>query len=106
MYADYVQEREGKSVIWTEYGFIKYSIEKDMLYIEDIYVVLEHRHKGHAQELADGLVPMAKARGCKMMIGSVSTLGKGKHKSMLTMIAYGMELYASGHNIIYFKKDI
>ncbi len=106
MYADYVSEREGRNVIWTDHGFIKYYIEKNTLYIDDIYVRPAMRHTGLGQELANGLVEMAKAKGCTQMVGQVVPSANGSDKSMNNLIAYGMRLYASAHNIVYFIKDI
>lgn len=106
MFIDYIKEREGKSAIVTDHGFMKYAIEKDVLYIEDIYVKPEFRHLGHGQQMASGLVDMAKAKGCKKLMGSVVPSTKGAQKSMLNLMQFGMNLHSAYHDRIFFIKEI
>lgn len=106
LYADYKQEREGKSVIETEDYFAVYSISKDTCYIEDIYVRPILRKTGVARQVADWISVIAKERGCKKLIGSVAPSAKGSNDSLLVLLSYGMTLYASHHDIVYLSKDI
>lgn len=105
-FADYKWEREGKIVLEGRYGFASYSIDKEYVYIEDIFVIPRQRQSGYASRLANGIARIAKKKGCKYMLGSVSPNSKGSHASMLVLIAYGMKLLSSDRNIIYFKKEL
>lgn len=106
LYADYIKEREGKLVVENENGFIKYSIDGELLYIEDIYIVPAKRRSNLATEMADFVVDIGKAKGCKKLYGSVAAHTPGGHQNMLNLIGYGMRLQSSNNSLIFFVKDI
>ncbi len=106
LYADYKREREGKQVIEDKDTFIVYSIEGEVLYIEDIYVVPEKRKTGLARKLSDYVVGLGKLKGCTKVYGSVVPSANNSHDSLLALLAFGMTLKGVGPNIIYFAKEI
>lgn len=112
MYAEYLKEREGKEIIKHEHGFTIYGyncvpgVDFPHLYIQDNYVRPEHRKKGVAREMADKLTSQAKARGIKVMLGSVDVNAKEADASLKVLIAYGMSLYAVSGSTIFMQKEI
>ncbi len=107
LFADYKAEREGKLVIETEFAFAVYSINKEILYLEDVYVVPERRDQDIARELCLFVIKIAKEKGCTRMLGSVDPSCAGAHNSMLALIKHGMKLHSCLPNgLIYFVKDI
>lgn len=106
MYIDYCREREGKSVIVTEDGFIKYFIEKDILFIDEFYIKPSSRHKGLGQSMVDGLVTMAKSKGCAQLMGAVVPSTKGADRNVRIFMEYGMTIHSAVYDRIYLVKEI
>lgn len=106
LYADYVRERTGKSVMENEHGFIVYSFSKEYCYIEDVFVAKSHRKLRTAFDFADEIVIEAKAKGCTKLLGSVCPSAEGSTASLKFLLAYDFKLLSSIENLIYFTKDI
>lgn len=106
LYSDYYAERLGKSVLEVPQGFAVYKIEEDFVYIEEIYVVKEHRKSGVAKDMADAIAHVAKLEGAKRMFGSVSVNAKNATTSMKVLLAYGLEVSHLKDDLIVFVKDI
>ena len=105
-YLEYIKEREGKEVYETPYGFVIYELKPDYCYIQDIYVVPAMRKAKVASHLADEVTALAKAKGCKHLLGSVDPRANNAHTSLLVLLGYGMRLYKTEKDIIYFVKGI
>lgn len=105
LYADYKKEREGKEVLETEDGFAVFSVLKDFIYIEDIYVVPEKRKTGVAASLADQICSKFKEQGFSKLVGSVDVTAKGSTDSFKVLLAYGMKADSVAGNVVYFTKD-
>jgi len=108
LYAQYIYEREGKSIIETEYGFATFAYMHDIkaVYIEDIYVVGDKRKSGHGAAMADEIAKQAKLKGYNTLIGSVAPKANGSTSSLKALIAYGFQLHSCDGNLIWFKKEI
>ena len=107
MWADYQNERLGKQVIENDKGFAIYDyIDAEQCYLEDIYVKPEFRKTGVASELADIVTELAKAKGCKYLIGSVVCGLNGDTNAMKAFLAYGMRLSEVNGRVIILSKDI
>jgi GNAT superfamily N-acetyltransferase len=106
LYGQYIAELEGKHIIENEHGFLTYSIEGDVIYIEHLFVKPEHRRTRLATEMADFAVELAKRQGCKRLLGSVDANAKDKHQSVLNLIYYGMTFHTVVGSMVYFIKDI
>lgn len=104
--ANYLKEREGYDSLITDEGFAVYKIMGQECYIKDIYVHPDYRKKGVASELADAIAEIAKQKGCKTLIGSVSTDCGNPTDSTKVLLAYGMTITAAIHGGILFKKGI
>lgn len=105
-FAEYVREREGKDVLETDYGFAKFVIAGERVWIEDIYVRPSSRRTGCATEMADAIAEIAKKAGCKCMLGTVDPSASGATESMKTLLAYGMKLDSMDGKLIWFAKDL
>lgn len=105
-YKEYLAERESKSCFETPHGFAIYQIQGDECYLKDIYVQPEHRKHGYASRIADQISEIAKGRGCRWLVGSVSPPANNSHISLLVLLAYGMKLKRADKDIIYFYKEI
>lgn len=92
LYARYVKEREGFSIIEHPHGFATYKITGDACYIRDIYVVPERRHDKLASHLADEVALLARQQQCTKLVGTVSTSAYGHEASLRVLLAYGFDL--------------
>jgi ribosomal protein S18 acetylase RimI-like enzyme len=93
LYAQYLAERCGFSVLEAEEGFAAYSITGTTAYITDIYVIPSARRLGVASRLADKVCADAKERGCTELLGLVSldtaSVGANEMQMAVTVLANG-----------------
>lgn len=109
LFAEYLKEREGVDLIHNEKGFAIYSILNNECYIRDIYVLPEYRKSHVATELANQIQDIAKAKGCKVLTGSVSPQANNSHSSIKVLLAYGMTQHGAikhSTELFTFHKDI
>ncbi len=106
LYAQYVKERLGKDVIETEFGFATIHVTNTVFYIEDIFVLKEHRKDGHAQKLANEAIEWAKRMGFKKVLGSVNLEAKNFEYSMKVMSLFGFKPCRAQSNLIFYEKEI
>lgn len=110
LYADYVVEREGRSVLERDDGFVVYGYlqwgSTKAVYIKEIFVKKGAREKGVAAEMADVIADQARLRDTWVMIGSVDPLAAGATTSMRVLLAYGFEVDSMDAQLIYFKKNL
>lgn len=106
LYSFYLKEREDLETFQVDSGFAVYKIIEQSLYIKDIYVVPQLRRTGCASTMADGLVLIAKQKGCKDMIGSVAPQAHDPTTSMKVLLAYGFSFFKIVQDLILFRKEI
>jgi GNAT superfamily N-acetyltransferase len=106
-YASYIYEREGKSMLETEHGFATYWFpNNDVCYLEDLFVLPDHRKSNVATDLANQICEIAKSKGCKRLLGSINLNTKNPTRNMKVFLAYGMQLTSCDNNMIYLTKDL
>ena len=106
LYAQYLAERCGHSIIETDEGFATYEIDGSVLYIRDIFVIQDARRQGLASQIADQVCDLARAKGCTVLIGTIDPTTHGAHESLLGLLAYGMRLSHLSGALIVLKKDL
>jgi len=105
LYAQYIKERTNKSMIETDKGYVLYSFpDKETVYLEDLYVLPEHRTEGHCRYLDSEVAVKAKEAGCSKMITSVVPAAINSTISLKVAIACGYTLDSSADNFILFSK--
>lgn len=105
LYADYLKERQGIETVEHEFGFATYKrIDAETVYLQDIFVVKEHRRNGVASELSAKIAEIAKASGAKKLIGSVDITAHGVTESMKAILGDGFRFSHAQGNGIYFVK--
>lgn len=105
-YANYLKERQGKEYVEDEYGFYVYYFHEDFLFIEDLYVSPEHRHKGVAQRYSKELARITLESGRYKMVCNIIPSTNGASYMAGNLIENGFKLDSSGDDIIYFIKEI
>lgn len=106
LYAMYVYEREGKQIIESDRGFLTYSFFEDKCYLENLFVHPDFRKTHEASKMADKVAEIAKTKGCKKLIGSVTPSTRGSDDSIKVLQAYGFKLESSTNNFIIFTKEL
>lgn len=106
LFAQYIYERQNKSIVEDENGFATYYFIENTCYIEDLYVIKDARKKGIAASYADRIAEEAKRNGASKLMGSVNVLANGATDSMKVLIAYGFSLLSANNNMIFLTKEI
>lgn len=108
LYANYLFEKTNDHIIETDisYATYRYIDEGKTVYIVDIYVLPEFREEDHASDLANGIVTLAKEKGCNKLLGSVIPSAKNSTVSLKVLLGYGMTLESATNDFIVFKKEI
>jgi predicted GNAT family acetyltransferase len=106
LYSQYNSECRNKQTIENDNGFLVYSIDHGILYIEDYFVTPEHRGTGLLEDMASFAIEIGKSKGCKQLLGSVDIQTKDSTVCVEKLIKYGMKIYSLKGNVIYFMKDI
>lgn len=108
MWFEYLKEREGKEYFEIpNKGFTIFTIENETCYISDVFVKKEHRGNALTSQLADGVVKIAKERGCKILCGSVDPKAPGATVSLHSQLHYGLQLcHEFKDGLIFLYKEI
>lgn len=106
LYAKYIHERLGKSILERPEGFVTYSFLGDSMYIEDIFVLPEHRRSGVGTELANAVIDIAKSKGYNKIIGTVLPTANGSTDSLKALLWYGFQLHSLNGNLIVLTKEV
>ena len=111
MYLQYIQERNPEmQVLETDKGFATYKYltldGHPAVYIEDIYVLPQHRNEDHASAMSQSIQNLAKERGCQYLLGTVCPEAKGSTASLKVLLSHGMQLLKSENNLIWFYLEM
>jgi GNAT superfamily N-acetyltransferase len=108
LWADYIKELYGKEMYEDSMGFCTYYIVPgtDVCYIEDIYVVPEHRKSAFGAEMESKVEAWSRLQGCSQLMGSVATGLQTTERSISVLISRGFKLSKVTETMLYFKKNI
>lgn len=106
MWKDYMAEEYGRSCIYSEYGFMTYSIweGKEML-CHDFYIKKEHRGTGKGLEIAKKVLEEAKKQGCEIMSCYVDIQKWNTEYILKCYMNFGFKIHnLTGDKIVMVKK--
>lgn len=106
LYAEYIKEVYGKNMIETDELFIIWTINGEILYLEDMYIKPELRNKGLGQNALAWIISVARENGCKEILISLMESCKFKNENMQIYLHVGFELHSFKDQIIYLKKKV
>lgn len=106
LWTQYFEEREGKTVFENEHGFICVVMAKEVFYVEHLFIKKESRGKKIAHAFEIFAINLAKSKGYKSIMGSVSIRTKDPEFSLKMMIDHGYKLSHTAGEMIYVKKDL
>lgn len=107
MFENYINERLGQQLfLLPGVAFATYKIHGEECYIVEIHVEEEHRRKHIAFDIGNEITKIAKAHGCKLLLGSVNLNANGATISHKGMLAFGFEPHTANDNFIMYRKAI
>lgn len=105
LYAGYLKEREGMSLLENEFAFLTFIKQADgSYYVRDLYVDPDHRREKHGTELTNAVMDMAIRENSKFLYGSVSFNDPNFDRCVASLTAYGMRKHGvspDGQLLIY-----
>lgn len=106
LYARYIAEREGFSIIENEHGFATFVIGEDSIYLRDLYVIPDKRRSNVATSLVDEVADVGRTYKCKLLTGSVSVRSHTATENLTAVLAYGMRVRGIQGDLITFEKEL
>lgn len=106
LYEKYIGEREGLSLIRTEFGFLTCRMIDNTVFINDLFVDGDHRNSNEFFVLAKTCEAWGKARGAVKMRGVVWINTLIANDSLRAVLSYGLKVVATEKNVIVLEKEI
>ena len=106
LYAEFIQEREGFSILEDDDSFVTYRLQGDECYARDIYISPRIRGDKLSFLLGRQVYEKAKDAGCKHFISSVWVDDPGKYRSVAMLTRFGMKMLKEENGLLYFIKEI
>lgn len=106
LYAQYIKEREGSSVIEEPWGFIEYRLAPPVMRIESLYILPEYRKTNKGSELANRVTLLAWDAGATHLWAQVWVGALNATDSLKAILAYGFQITAAQNDCIILTKDI
>jgi GNAT superfamily N-acetyltransferase len=105
LFAQYSEEREGKTVFETEDGFVSIILGQ-RFYVEHLFIKKDSRGKKITHQFEIFCINFAKSRGYKEIFGSVAIGTNNPEFSLVMMLNHGWKLSSANQDMIFVKKDI
>lgn len=105
LFAQYCEERLGKTVFENEHGFVSIVINKTF-YIEDVFIKEGSRDKDHAKKFMFDAFKLAKEKGYDSVYGSVFIRAKNCEKSLSMALNLDFKISHIAGEMIYLKREI
>lgn len=106
LYGEYLRENRFTDIIHDEYGFMTYAMQGDDCFIEDAFVLKEHRRKGHLYKMADQIKALAIAKEKKFLTATVNLRALDPSASLMAILKYGFKVKSANNNIIFLEMGI
>ena len=108
MYKEYIKERENKEMIETEYGFCIYKINRDHVYIQDVYIKKEYRNQNKCTGFIEAVEDIGKKLGKDVSISSFCIIANNWRggKEVLRKCGYKYFTKDKHNKMIYCIKEI
>jgi len=106
LYKQYLEERDGASVIYYDWGFCVYAINADVIYLSELYVIPEHRSSTKAYRLFKEVIALGLQRNCTKILGSYDKTTIGWKRSRDLMIRLKFNFFKKQNNLIYMIRSL
>jgi GNAT superfamily N-acetyltransferase len=105
LYQEYVKERANLETIWDESFFVSYKIDKDELFISDMFIKKSARGS-KLQDVINALIEIAKKNGCKVLSGNIALNDPGNSRTMRAALKVGFRIAAANASAILIIKAL
>jgi GNAT superfamily N-acetyltransferase len=107
MFESYIAEREGATLLKEEHGFGIYkSYSNEWGYLQDVYVLPEHRKAGVGKQIVARAVQLAKKSNKKALITTTDARANGATTSAISILKAGFEILKVEENAIWYIMEI
>lgn len=108
LHADYARERLGWETIETPEGFVQFSSNAAACFVQELYVVPEHRGKRVASELLDRVRKWAVERDLHIMYATICPYAAGNSEALARALKFGFRLVDvdTARKLVVLAKDI
>ncbi len=106
LWANYIAERLGQSIIEEPWGFVSFKIVGSICDVIDLYVIPEERMKGRTRDLYEELFATCRQQRVQTLVVSVWPGIAGSDISMKAALGHGFRLHSTDGARIILTKDI
>lgn len=106
LFKSYIKEREGLSVLETEFGFVTYKFIGKECFLKDMCVSAEHRKSSKARELIEMLSEIACGAGCEFISANVFVADHGSSNTLLAALKIGFKVVRAENGALLIIKDL
>ena len=106
LYADYIKESKGNTVIEDEMGFYEYSLKEECLYVENIYIKEEVRGSKNMFNYMIQMAEIAKTYELPCLTAVVNIHNLNANAVLSYFIAYGGQIILAQNDNIYFTMSV
>lgn len=106
LYAQYVFEREGLTVISTGDAFLSYKFREKECFLQDIFVAKEKRMTSIGRQMLQQLFDIAIANGSNVVTANIYTKDPNANDTLKAALACGFKIISSGNNVLLIAKEL
>lgn len=104
LYAKYMKEREGASIIENEHGFIVYKVVGSECFIIEMFVDQSARKSGVARALVERLA--CENMECTVVTGNIWLKKPGADTVLKASLACGFKVISASGDVLLIAKDL
>lgn len=107
MFEAYVNEREGALLLKHEHGFGIYKdLEGPYAYLQDVYVVPEHRQRGVGRSIVGMALQQAKKSNKTTLLTTTDISTAGATQSAISILKVGFNFFKLEETLIWYSMEI
>lgn len=106
LYARYIKEREGKSIIENEDSFVSYKINGPEVYLSDIFISEESRTLSRFRALINQVAEIGKANECDIITANIHLADPNANKTLKVSMHVGFKVKDANGGILLLVKKI
>lgn len=106
LYAKYIHEREGLSILEDESSFITYKFVEKECFIANMYIDPTQRGSLKLRNLIDQLSEIAKQNGCEVISANMYVEAKTIKMALIAALKIGFEIIAANNGALLIVKEL
>jgi ribosomal protein S18 acetylase RimI-like enzyme len=106
LFAAYVEEREGATLLRHAHGFGIYKPLGDFGYLQDVYVLPEYRQRGVGRDIVAKGLELCRKSNKKALLTTTDATANGASESALAILRSGFKIYKVETNAIWYIMEL